>query len=144
MEKKNNDKLIQPEVQINSIWIAAIVPALYLLYGWLFEKEIHIAIFLVLWSLGTFGIQIIFNSISTYLVDSNKNKSASIITLFNCIHLFLETYVAIIEVPLEKYLGIKWMFTLFILSMILSNLLIVIIFFQRQIMERKKYSQLTI
>ncbi|CAG8835164.1 30524_t:CDS:1, partial [Racocetra persica] len=116
--RQKNDELIQPEVRINSIWIATIiVPAVYILYGWLFEREIHIAVFLVLWSLGTFGIQIIFNTVSTYLVDSNRNKSASIIAVFHCIRLFVEACVSVLEAPLEDHLGIKWMFTLFGLSM---------------------------
>ncbi|CAG8681860.1 4078_t:CDS:2 [Cetraspora pellucida] len=129
--QKNNNEPIQPEVRINSIWIATIiVPVVYILYGWLFDREIHISVFLVLWSLGTFGVQIIFNSISTYLVDSNRSKSASIIAVFHCIRLFVEAGVSMIEAPLEEYLGIKWMFTLFSLSMVLSNLLIIAVFFK--------------
>ncbi|CAG8791917.1 6945_t:CDS:2, partial [Gigaspora margarita] len=112
--KQNDDESIQPEVLINSIWIATIiVPAVYILYGWLFEREIHIAVFLVLGSLGTFGVQIILNTISTYLVDLDRSKSASIIAVFHCIRLFVEASVSVLEAPLEEYLGIKWMFTLF-------------------------------
>ncbi|CAG8441829.1 25135_t:CDS:2 [Gigaspora rosea] len=54
-----------------------------------------------------FGIQIIFNTISTYLADSNRSKSASIIAVFHCIHLFVEACISVLEAPLEEYLGIK-------------------------------------
>ncbi|CAG8524362.1 34224_t:CDS:2 [Gigaspora margarita] len=129
--KQNDNESIQPEVRINSIWIATIiVPAVYILYGWLFEREIHIAVFLVLWSLGNFGVLMIFNTISTYLVDSNRSKSASIIAVFHCIRLFVEACVSVLESPLEEYLGIKWMFTLFSLIMVLSNLLIIAVYFK--------------
>ncbi|CAG8510738.1 major facilitator superfamily domain-containing protein [Gigaspora rosea] len=129
--KQNDDESIQPEVRINSIWIATlIVPAANILYGWLFEREIHIAVFLVLWSLGNFGVFFIFNIISTYLVDSNRSKSASVIAVFHCVRLFLEACVSMLEAPLEEYLGIKWMFTLFGLIMLLSNLLIIAVFFK--------------
>ncbi|RIB15131.1 major facilitator superfamily domain-containing protein [Gigaspora rosea] len=106
--KLNDDESIQPEVRINSIWIATIiVPAVYILYGWLFEREIHIAVFLVLWSLGNFEVQMIFNIISTYLVDSNRSKIASVSAVFHCIRFFVEASYSILEAPLEEYLGIK-------------------------------------
>ncbi|RIB11637.1 major facilitator superfamily domain-containing protein [Gigaspora rosea] len=129
--KQNDDGSIQPEVRINSIWIATIIaPAVYILYGWLFEREIHIAVFLVLWSLGNFGVLFIFSIISTYLVDSNRSKSASVSAVFHCTRLFVEASYSIFEAPLEEYLGIKWMFTLFGLTMVLSNLLIIAVFFK--------------
>ncbi|KAF0400035.1 MFS general substrate transporter [Gigaspora margarita] len=129
--KRNDDDLIQPEVRINCIWISTIlVPVVYILFGWSFESGFHISILLVLWSLGTFGIQIIFNTISTYLVDSNRSRSASVSAVFHCIRLFVEAINSILEAPLEEYLGIMWMFTLFSLIIVLSNLLIIAVFFK--------------
>ena len=65
-----------------------------------------------------------------YLVDLNRSKSASIIAVFHCVRLFVEACVSVLEAPLEEYLGIKWMFTLFSLIMVLSNLLIIAVFFK--------------
>ncbi|CAJ0754501.1 7891_t:CDS:2, partial [Entrophospora sp. SA101] len=106
--KKNGTA--HPEARIHSVWISAtLVPTFCLIYGWLVEKEVHMAGPLIAWF---FSTQVIYNSMSTYLVDVFSSQSASIIALSNCIRMMAAGTLSILASPMENKLGTGWTFTL--------------------------------
>lgn len=47
-KNKNNGKLI-PEQRINSIWLGSIIiPLIFIAYGWLIERKVHISLPIIL------------------------------------------------------------------------------------------------
>ncbi|CAJ0648815.1 12096_t:CDS:2 [Entrophospora sp. SA101] len=106
--KKNGTA--HPEARIHSVWISAVLlPTCCLIYGWLVEKEVHMAGPLIAWF---FSTQVIYNSMSTYLVDVFSSQSASIIALSNCIRMMAAGTLSILASPMENKLGTGWTFTL--------------------------------
>ncbi|CAJ0637105.1 13487_t:CDS:2, partial [Entrophospora sp. SA101] len=96
---KKNNGTAHPEARIHSVWISAtLVPTFCLIYGWLVEKEVHMAV--------------IYNSMSTYLVDVFSSQSASIIALSNCIRMMAAGTLSILTPTIEMHLGTGWAFTL--------------------------------
>ncbi|CAH1762424.1 7581_t:CDS:2 [Entrophospora sp. SA101] len=109
--KKNGTA--HPEARIHSVWISAVLlPTCCLIYGWLVEKEVHMAGPSIAWFFMSLTTQVIYNSMSTYLVDVFSSQSASIIALSNCIRMMAAGTLSILASPMENKLGTGWTFTL--------------------------------
>ncbi|CAG8650171.1 1962_t:CDS:2, partial [Scutellospora calospora] len=101
-----NGEIICPEIRIKSVTVGALlVPSSYLAYGWLLENNYNIYVLMTLWFLGAFGTLIIYNSLSTYLIDVCPGYSASAIALNNCIRLMIAGVMAIVGSLMEDALG---------------------------------------
>ncbi|CAJ0745277.1 8359_t:CDS:2 [Entrophospora sp. SA101] len=112
-QAKKKNGTTHPKSRIHSAWISAVlVPTSYLIYGWLVEKEVHMAGPLIAWFFASFGTQVIYNSMSTYLVDVFTGQSASIIALNNFVRMTAAGTLSISSSLMEKQLGTGLMFTL--------------------------------
>jgi MFS family permease len=103
-KRKNNipSELNFPEIRIKSCWISIIlVPICYLLNGLTLEKNFAIYWILISLFVGSFAIIMIFNLISTYLVDAYPEKSASAIAVSDCL-CYIISGIIIVFVSSEK------------------------------------------
>ncbi|RIB09459.1 major facilitator superfamily domain-containing protein [Gigaspora rosea] len=67
---KEGSEIICSEMRIKGATVGAlIIPCSYLVYGWLLADNFNIYILMILWFFGAFGTSIVFNSLSTYLID---------------------------------------------------------------------------
>ncbi|CAG8740053.1 3949_t:CDS:2, partial [Cetraspora pellucida] len=130
-KRSENGDFSYPEMRIQSIWVGAfLVPSSYLTYGWLLENNFNIIVLMILWFFGSLGTLVVFNSLSTYLVDAYPTRSASVIALNNCIRFMVAGTVAILEPLMEDALGTGWMFTLIVSLGIISTCFVVVVYFK--------------
>ncbi|CAG8788990.1 15021_t:CDS:2, partial [Cetraspora pellucida] len=96
---------IYPEMRINSVWLgSALVPVSLLGYGWSIVKNAHIVFPILSLFFFGFGTLIIFNCMSTYLVDAFPGRSASAIAVNNFFRYMAAAITAIISIPAEDAL----------------------------------------
>ncbi|CAG8722271.1 30848_t:CDS:2, partial [Racocetra persica] len=93
---------IYPEMRINSVWFgSALVPVSILAYGCLIVKNAHIVFLISSMFFFGFGALIVFNCMSTYLIDAFPGRSASAIAVNNLFRHMAAAIMAIISIPLE-------------------------------------------
>ncbi|CAG8593950.1 22889_t:CDS:2 [Gigaspora margarita] len=130
-KKAENADFNYPEMRIYSAWSGAIlVPCSYLAYGWLLENNYNLIVLMILWFLGSLGTLIVFNSLSSYLVDAYTTRSASATALNNCFRFMLAGTVAILEPLMEDSLGTGWMFTFIVSLGVISTFFVVVVYFK--------------
>ncbi|CAJ0633812.1 10517_t:CDS:2 [Entrophospora sp. SA101] len=135
-QAKDKRGTTHPETRIHSAWICAVlILTSYLIYGWLVEKEFYMAGPLIAWF---FGTQVIYNSMSTYLVDVFSSQSASIIALSNCICLLAAGTLSILASTIETRLGTGWAFTL-LSGMCFASILILVLVYIRGRSWRERF-----
>ncbi|KAF0472158.1 MFS general substrate transporter [Gigaspora margarita] len=128
-KKTENSDSSYPEMRIHSAWSGALlVPCSYLAYGWLLENNYNLIVLMILWFLGSLGTLIVFNSLSSYLVDAYITRSASATALNNCFRFMVAGTVAILEPLMEDALGTGWMFTFIVSLGVVSALFVVLVY----------------
>ncbi|CAG8566031.1 1690_t:CDS:2 [Gigaspora rosea] len=130
-KKTENADSSYPEMRIHSAWSGALlVPCSYLAYGWLLENNYNLIVLMILWFLGSLGTLIVFNALSSYLVDAYTSRSASATALNNCFRFMVAGTVAILEPLMEDTFGTGWMFTFIVSLGVVSGLLVVVVYFK--------------
>ncbi|RIB09596.1 major facilitator superfamily domain-containing protein [Gigaspora rosea] len=105
-KRAENADTSYPEMRIHSAWSGAL---------------------LVSCSLGTL---IVFNSLSSYLVDVYTTRSASVTALNNCFRFMVAGTVAILEPLMEGSLGTGWTFTFIVSFGVVSAMFVVVVYFK--------------
>ncbi|CAG8667900.1 2949_t:CDS:2, partial [Gigaspora rosea] len=113
-----------PEIRIKAAWFGLLLlPITCFIYGWLLEINFNVYVLGIILFLCD-----IFNTLSTYLVDSCPGLGASVMSLTCLIRLAIPATIAIFETTIEERLGVRWTFTLVSVICFLSILLPVIVY----------------
>ncbi|KAI0733600.1 MFS general substrate transporter [Fomitopsis betulina] len=122
-----------PEMRLESTFLGMVfLPPSIMVYGWVIQECVHIAapcVFLFL--CGLFSVWI-YSSTLAYIVDSNAGRSSSAVatnSLFRGLFAFMAAEVA---VPLQDSVGNGWMYTLWGGLMVLTNVLILAVWWKGQ------------
>lgn len=92
----------------------------YLMYGWFAAYHFHWVLPLVGIFIMSFGMMLIFASVSTYLVDSYHAKSASVTSSFNFFRCLLAAITPLFAAQMDASLGEGWTFTIVGLTSLVS------------------------
>ncbi|EXX71100.1 uncharacterized protein OCT59_020248 [Rhizophagus irregularis] len=129
-KNKNNGKLI-PEQRINSIWLGSIIiPLIFIAYGWLIERKVHISLPIILIFLSGFSVMTVYTSTSAYLIDSYPDQSASAISTHVFLRSVLTGIFSLFTILLQDSIGLGWMFTLLGAASLLSVSALIIVYFK--------------
>ncbi|GES88818.1 major facilitator superfamily domain-containing protein [Rhizophagus clarus] len=134
--KKNNltselpelPELKFPEIRIKSCWIGIIlIPLSYFLIGVTLEKNIPIYWILISLFVGSFASEMIFNLISTYLVDAYPERSASAIAVSDCLSYIFTGIILVFVSSVKDILNPLTLFSSMGGVSILSGLFLIIV-----------------
>ncbi|KAF0492851.1 MFS general substrate transporter [Gigaspora margarita] len=128
--KKNGAENIRPEMRIKSAFVGALmVPCFYLVYGWLLTIDFNIYVLMILWFFTVFATNIVYNSLSPYLIDVCPGLGASAIALSYCMRLIATGIAAFFGTLMEDALGTGWYYTLISSLCFLPASFLVLVYF---------------
>ncbi|OZJ03507.1 hypothetical protein BZG36_05050 [Bifiguratus adelaidae] len=110
--------------RMRSTWICMII--LYIcviLYGWMLEMRVHLAVPLVLQAIMGYCTTAIFNAISTLLVDLFPGSSASVSATNNLARCTLGAVATVVVQPAIDGIGVGWAFTVFGIIIVVATVL---------------------
>jgi MFS family permease len=131
-EKKKGKEESYPELRLKSIWIGAILAIIsFFIFGWILEKRVYIICPLIIIFIGDFGTLFLETSTIAYLTDCYPEElNTSILAIGDAITALISTIVIILTIPIENKLGFGWLFTVLASLALLSNLLIILVYFK--------------
>jgi hypothetical protein len=87
--------------------------------------------------IGGFNVLIVFNSVSTYLVDAFPGRSASAIAVNNLTRSLAAALFTFISVPFEDAVGTGWIYTIMICISIIGVLCLFIVSYKGKYWSEK-------
>lgn len=106
------------EIAMPSAYIAAILTAVF---GWLLDKQVHLAALLVVLFFASFSMCIAFNVTSTLLVDLYPKSPATATAANNLARCLLGAGATAAVVPMANAMGQGWTFTFLALLLVFSS-----------------------
>ncbi|CAG8510527.1 7258_t:CDS:2 [Funneliformis caledonium] len=123
-EEKNGKEESYPELRLKSIWIGVLLTIIsFYIFGWILERRVDI-----IWPL---IMMFIANSTIAYTTDSYPEEfNVSILAIGDAISTLISTIVIILTVPIANEFGVGWLFTALTSIVLLSNILIILVYFK--------------
>ncbi|CAG8484059.1 4915_t:CDS:2 [Acaulospora morrowiae] len=114
--KERNSGVGYPEMQLNigTLVAMAVFQISYVNYGWMIARGIRIVFPLITMFLGGLGYAIVFNSISTCLINAFQDRSASIIAVNNFVRALAAGGMSLAAAPLQDVLVAGWLYTIMV------------------------------
>ena len=116
IDKKKGDDLLKfplEKARLRSIWFYVVFSSTALLgYGWVIQKDVHLAAAIVLQFIVGFAVTGIFNVCNTYIVDVFPEDSASASASVSITRCFMAAGGVSIVEPLMGAIGAGWTFTI--------------------------------
>ncbi|RIA83395.1 major facilitator superfamily domain-containing protein [Glomus cerebriforme] len=132
-ERKKGNEESYPELKLKSIWIGVIlaIPSFFI-FGWILEKRVYIIWPLIIIFIGEFGILFLVSSTIIYLTEDPypEELHTLILVMGDAINALISTIAIISTVPIENKFGIGWLFTALTSLALLSNILIILVYFK--------------
>ncbi|KAK7689822.1 hypothetical protein QCA50_006461 [Cerrena zonata] len=121
--KAKNGGISHAEMRLESTFLAMVpLPLSIIAYGWLAEKQVHIAALCVVLFIFGFCSISIYSSTLAYIVDANMGRSAQAVATNSAFRGTLAFAAAEVAIPLQNAIGDGGLYTLWAGILILAEL----------------------